>query len=65
MIKIIGYELPTKGGNIQSISNTIPDGSSCMAESLACKTCCKKIEGLEGISRVGAGGEAWNVAVRM
>ena len=42
MIKIIGFKLLTKGRDIQSASNvvrnTIPDGGSYVAKSLAGKT---------------------------
>ena len=59
MIEIIGFKLITKGRDIRSTSNvkwnTIPDGGSYVAKSLAGKTFSKGAEKLEGILRAGAG----------
>ena len=59
VIEIIGFKLLTKGRDIRSASNvernTIPDGGSYVAKSLAGKTFSKGAEKLEGVLRTGAG----------
>ena len=59
VIKIVGFKLLTKRRDIRSASNvvrnTIPDGGSYVAKSLAGKTFSKGVEKLEGVLRAGAG----------
>ena len=55
VIEIIGFKLITKGRALNVEWNTIPDGGSYMAKSLAGKTYSKRAEKLEGILRAGAG----------
>ena len=59
VIELIGFKLITNWQDIRSASNvvhnTIPDGGSYVAKSLAGKTFSKGAEKLEGILRVGAG----------
>ena len=60
VIEIIGFKLLTKGQDIRSdlniVRNTIQDGGSYVAKSLAGKTFSKGAERLEAILRAAAGG---------